>query len=333
MVESNIVAPTPEAIDEAGWLLRKGKLVAIPTETVYGVGANANDGRAVGRVFDVKVRPRFNPLIVHYPDPERAWEDVVFNDHAERLADAYWPGPLTLVLPRCANAPVSLLASADLDTLGIRVPDHAVARAIVGAAGVGICAPSANLAGEVSPTTAAHVAESLGDRIAMIVDGGACRIGVESTVVDLSGQHPTMLRPGGVTQAAIESLIGPLAEPETQNTGPKSPGRLQSHYATKLPIRLEISAVRPGEALLAFGPHQIEGAAVELNLSPAGDIVEAAANLFAMLRALDREEYRGIAVMPVPDEGLGQALNDRLRRAASPRDHAGDFLAGARVLR
>ena len=231
MVESNIVAPTPEAIDKAGRLLREGDLVAIPTETVYGLGANANDGRAVARIFDVKARPRFNPLIVHYPDPERAREDVEFNDRAERLADAYWPGPLTLVLPRRANAPVSLLASAGLDTLGVRVPDHAVARAIVDAAGVGICAPSANLASEVSPTTAVHVAESLGDRIAMIVDGGACRIGIESTVVDLSGQHPTILRPGGVTRDAIESLTGPLAEPEMQKAGLKSPGRLQTHYA------------------------------------------------------------------------------------------------------
>lgn len=304
---------TDSALDEAAAALAAGGLVAFPTETVYGLGADATSDAAVARVYEAKGRPHFNPLIAHVPDLAQAGRLVDFTDPARRLAEAFWPGPLTLVLPRTAGCPVSLLASAGLDTLAVRVPDHPLALALLRAFGRPLVAPSANPSGQLSPTAAGDVREALGDKVAVILDGGPCRIGVESTVVDLSGERPGLLRPGGVPAEALEAIVGPLAQP---GEGPlKSPGQLESHYAPSLPVRLEASEARVGEALLAFGP-DVTG---DLNLSPTGDLVEAAANLFAFLRRLDRKGRTGIAVMPIPERGLGRAINDRLRRAAAPR--------------
>ncbi len=321
----NIVAPTVENLTRAGELIREGRLVAFPTETVYGLGADATNDRAVAEIFAAKERPRFNPLIVHCPDREAAAGVVVWDDRAERLADRFWPGPLTLVLPRRPDCPISLLVSAGLDTVAVRVPAHALALALLAAAERPIAAPSANRAGEVSPTTARHVHESLGERPAMILDGGPCRIGIESTVLDLSRPDAALLRPGGVPHEEVEAVIGPLAKTgsgvEARGEGPRSPGQLTSHYAPRLPLRLNVRAPRPGEALLAFGRPTPSGVTMGtgMNLSPSGDVTEAAANLFAMLRALDRPPHTGIAVMPIPETGLGEAINDRLRRAAGPR--------------
>ncbi len=313
---SAILPPTPGNIAAAAAALGAGRLVAFPTETVYGLGGDATNDRAVAEVFAVKGRPRFNPLIVHVADVAAARAVAVFDARAEELAARFWPGGLTLVLARVPGSPVSLLASAGLDTLALRVPAHPVAHTLLAAVARPIAAPSANRSGKVSPTTAAHVAQSLDGRIAMILDGGPCPIGIESTVVDLSGATPTLLRPGAVPEEEIAAVVGALAP--AARTGPKrSPGQLDSHYAPDLPMRLEATDVRPGEALLAFGPHPPAGAAETANLSASGDLSEAAANLFSMLRAFDRPRFTGIAVMPVPDRGLGRAINDRLRRAAA----------------
>jgi L-threonylcarbamoyladenylate synthase len=321
-----IRAATPQAIADAAQLLRQGRLVAFPTETVYGLGADACDDRAVAAIFAAKGRPSFNPLIVHVARPAEAEALAVFSDHARRLAEAFWPGPLTLVLPRRADCPVSLLASAGLDTLALRVPRHPVAQALLAACGRPLAAPSANRSGEVSPTTAAHVAESLGAAVALILDGGATPVGIESTVLDLSAEPPALLRPGAVTADQIEAVIGPIGRGTAAELGtaPRlSPGMLTRHYAPRTPLRLNATAAGADEALLAFGPRVPPGAAATLNLSARGDLVEAAANLFAMLRQLDHGGAAGrfatIAVMPIPDEGLGIAINDRLRRAAAPR--------------
>jgi L-threonylcarbamoyladenylate synthase len=322
MSSAPIAPATDESIATAARLLRDGQLVAFPTETVYGLGADAASDRAVAAVFAAKGRPRFNPLIVHVVDIDAARQLVIFDGRARQLAQAFWPGALTLVLQRRADCPVSLLASAGLDTLALRVPNHKVAQALLRACGRPIAAPSANASGKVSPTTAAHVAQSLGAKVAMILDGGRCQVGVESTVLDLSGPVATLLRPGGVTEEEIAARIGPLAAPAPaaqDDEARRSPGLLESHYAPELPLRLEARALRPGEALLAFGPTPLAGATHSENLSPMADLQEAAANLFAMLRALDRPGLAGIAVMPIPDRGLGRAINDRLRRAAAPR--------------
>ncbi|MSO77602.1 MAG: threonylcarbamoyl-AMP synthase [Alphaproteobacteria bacterium] len=301
----------------AARLIRAGELAAFPTETVYGLGADATNDRAVARLFAAKDRPRFNPLIVHLPDVEAARALARFDGRAERLAARFWPGPLTLVLPRLAACPVSLLASAGLDTLALRVPAHPIAHRLLVLAATPVAAPSANRSGAVSPTLASHVAESLGDRVALILDGGATPIGIESTVLDLSQEPAALLRPGGVTIEAIEALLGPIEGPPATGEGPfKSPGMLARHYAPTRPLRLLAQDARPGEALLAFGPHPPTGARYIANLSPTGDVGEAAANLFAMLRALDRPDVAGIAAMAVPEVGLGRAINDRLRRAA-----------------
>ena len=313
-----LLGPGPDDIARAASLLRGGGLVAFPTETVYGLGADATDGAAVARLFEAKGRPRFNPLISHIAETAAARSLGVFDARAERLAAAFWPGPLTLVLPRTPACPVSLLAGAGLQTIALRVPSHVLARALLQAAGRPIAAPSANRSGSRSPTSAAHVQASLGDRIDAILDGGATPVGIESTVVDLSAPQARLLRPGGVPRAAIEALIGPLAAPD--GTDPlRAPGMLESHYAPRLPIRLGATEAGTDEALLAFGFPVPSGAAVTLNLSLAGDLVEAAANLFAHLHALDRPGFSAIAVMPVPEDGLGEAINDRLRRAAAPR--------------
>lgn len=303
--------------------LREGGLVAFATETVYGLGADATRDDAVAAVFAAKARPDFNPLIVHFADAEAAGREAAFDDRARALAARFWPGPLTLVLPRGAGCRLSPLVSAGLGTVAVRVPAAAGAQALLRAAGLPIAAPSANRSGHISPTTAAHVAASLHDMDVLILDGGACTVGIESTVVDLSQQTPALLRPGGIARDAIEALCGPLAEPddETGEDPRRAPGRIPRHYAPSTPLRKDAFQIKPGEAVLAFGPTLPEGAeaaTLVLNLSVTGDLTEAAANLFAMLHALDAAGAAGIACAPVPMGGLGAAINDRLSRAAEP---------------
>ena len=298
-------------VEEAARSIQAGRLVAFPTETVYGLGADATCDRAVAAVFEAKGRPRFNPLIVHVADRGEAEALAVFDDRARRLADRFWPGPLTLVLPRAPDCPVSWLASAGLDTLALRWPAHPLAEALIRAAGRPLVGPSANRSGRLSPTAAAHAAAELGRRAAMVLDGGPCRLGLESTVIGLGDGPPVLLRPGALDAGAIEAEIGPLAEPApSESDAPRaSPGMLLRHYAPDSRLRMEAGSALPGEAMLGFGP-----VAGELNLSPCADLAEAAANLFAMLRRLDGRG--GIAVAPIPERGLGRAINDRLRRAA-----------------
>ena len=292
--------------------------MAFPTETVYGLGAVATNDAAVGRVYRAKGRPAHNPLIVHVADLAGARAIARFDERAERVAAALWPGPLTLVLPRADGAPLSRVATAGLDTVAVRIPAHPVARALLEAVLLPLAAPSANPSGLVSPTTAAHVAADLGAAVDLVLDGGPCPVGVESSVLDLSREAPRLLRPGGLDRAALERLVGPLAG-HADEMLPRSPGQLASHYAPRLPLRLEALEIGPGEALLAFGPDPPPGGVAVRNLSPAGDPAEAARNLFAMLRELDASRAEGIAVMPIPAEGLGEAVRDRLRRAAAPR--------------
>lgn len=314
---------TEADLEHAAALLRDGQLVAFPTETVYGLGGDATDDRAVAAIFAAKERPQFNPLIIHLAAAAAARDLVELDARAEILARRFWPGPLTLVLPRRRDSPVSLLASAGLDSLAIRVPAHPLARALLAAVDRPIAAPSANRSGRISPTAAAHVFDELDGRIAAVVDGGNCRVGIESTVVDLTAPRATLLRPGGVPVEALREVLGTIdggmAGTEAPST-PRAPGMLLSHYAPLLPLRLDAVSVRPDEALLAFGPSCPAGAAFIRWLSRSGDLEEAAANLFAALRDVDRREFSGIAVAPVPDRGLGRAINDRLRRAAAPRN-------------
>jgi L-threonylcarbamoyladenylate synthase len=308
------------SIDEAARLIREGDLVAFPTETVYGLGGDATNERAVAKIFEAKGRPQFNPLISHVLDAGEARRLVQWSDVADRLAARFWPGPLTLVLPRAKGSPIALLATAGLDTAAIRAPAHPMAQALIRAAGRPIAGPSANRSGAVSPTRAEHVAESLGDRVKLILDGGPCEVGLESTVLDLTTAMPTLLRPGGATREAIEEVIGPVALSHavpSGNAAHKSPGQLASHYAPARPVRLNATSVTADEGLLAFGPRPPAGANQVLNLSVSGDLTEAAANLFAHLRALDQPANARIAVMPIPQTGLGLAINDRLRRAAA----------------
>ncbi|PZP85220.1 MAG: threonylcarbamoyl-AMP synthase [Azospirillum brasilense] len=304
-------------VDKAVSLWKSGELVAMPTETVYGLAADATNGMAVAKIYAAKARPQFNPLIVHVANIAAAERFVQFTSMAEQLAEVFWPGPLTLVLKRRAGCPISELVSAGGDTLAIRVPAHPAARQLLQAFGGGVAAPSANRSGRVSPTTAAHVAEELGGVIPLIIDGGACDVGVESTVVDCSGEQPRLLRPGSITRAMLERITGPLGQGDTPGHGPLlAPGQLASHYAPTTPVRLNATDVSVEEALLAFGPSPLTGAAQMLNLSLNGDLSEAAANLFAQLRALDAGGHAAIAVMPIPADGLGEAINDRLARAA-----------------
>ena len=308
-----------DAIAAAARVLADGGLVAFPTETVYGLGADATDGEAVARLYAAKGRPRFNPLIAHVADAQAALVVARFSDDARRLAEAFWPGPLTLVLPKSPGCPVSQLATAGLDSIAARVPDHPVARDLLKAFGKPVVAPSANRSGHVSPTTAHHVLADLEGRIDLIIDAGATSVGVESTIVSCLGA-PALLRPGGVPRDAIERVLGhPLAlVGDSEDEAPLAPGMLASHYAPRSQLRLNAIEARPDEALLAFGPDAPRGA-YALNLSPSGDLVEAAANLFSHLRTLDASGARTIAVMPIPNEGLGEAINDRLARAAAPR--------------
>jgi L-threonylcarbamoyladenylate synthase len=315
MPQTLLLSPDAAGVAEAARLLAAGELVAFPTETVYGLGADATDDRAVARVFEAKGRPRFNPLIVHVPDAAAARRLAVLGPEAERLAAAFWPGPLTLVLPLRPAAGIAPLATAGLPTVALRVPAHPLAQALLAAVGRPLAAPSANPSGRVSPTRAAHVIEGLGGRIAAVLDGGACAVGVESTIVSLDGGQALLLRPGGLPAEALEACLGaPPVSPAADPARPSAPGQLASHYAPAVPLRLNADAAAPGESLLGFG--RVEGAA--LNLSPGGDLVEAAANLFHFLRELDARG-RPIAVSPVPGTGLGRAINDRLRRAAAPR--------------
>jgi len=315
---TRILAADDSSTAEAARLIRDGRLVAFPTETVYGLGANALDDRAVSAIFAAKERPRFNPLIVHVLDRADAERFVEFNPVAAKLAQAFWPGALTLVLKRRAASPLSLLVSAGLDTAALRAPTHAIARALITAAGVPIAAPSANRAGSVSPTAAAHVVGELDGRVDLILDGGACRLGLESTIVGFDGGTPVLLRLGAVSRDAIEKITGSLALPKTGSI--QAPGMMQSHYAPRARLRLDASEASPGEALLAFGPGAPTSSGPVRNLSPSGDLTEAAANFFAMLRQLDDAGMDSIAVMRIPNAGLGEAINDRLRRAAVPRD-------------
>jgi L-threonylcarbamoyladenylate synthase len=307
-----------DSIAAAARVLGDGGLVAFPTETVYGLGADATNGEAVARLYAAKGRPRFNPLISHVVDATAALSLARFSEDARKLAGAFWPGPLTLVLPKADDCPVSELATAGLDSIAVRVPDHPFARDLLLAFGRPIVAPSANQSGHVSPTLAEHVRVDLDGRIDLVIDGGPAAVGVESTIVSCLGA-PTLLRPGGVPRIAIEQVLGhPLLDTETSpDDAPLAPGMLASHYAPKSQLRLNAADVRPGEALLAFGPAALSAAAM-LNLSASGDLVEAAANLFSHLRTLDAAGQT-IAVMPIPNEGLGEAINDRLARAAATR--------------
>jgi len=317
--KSNIRSVDRSAIAEAARLLQAGKLVAFPTETVYGLGADATNDRAVAGIFAAKQRPRFNPLIVHVGGLEQAEAHAHFNPGARKLADAFWPGALTVVLPRRANCSLSALVSAGLETVALRVPAHPVAHQLLNESGVPIAAPSANASGRISAPTAPHVETSLGRSVELIIDAGPTPLGLESTVIGFEDGRPLLLRSGAITRAAIEEAIGPLGE--YSGHAIHSPGRLASHYAPRAPIRLNAEMVAPNEALLAFGPRVPEGAAQTLNLSVTGDLTEAAANFFAMLHMLDAVGLP-IAVMPIPQEGLGAAINDRLVRAAAPREAA-----------
>jgi L-threonylcarbamoyladenylate synthase len=315
-----VVEASETAIREAAGLLREGRLVAFPTETVYGLGADATNGRAVAAIFEAKGRPRFNPLIVHVASAAAAEQLAEMPPAARRLAGEFWPGPLTLVLKRRRDAPLSELVSAGLDTVAIRVPDHPIARKLLAAVERPLAAPSANKSGGVSATQAQHVAADLAASVAMILDGGPTAHGIESTVLDATGERIALLRPGAVPADVIETVLGAqLLRPGSDAARPASPGQLESHYAPKASLRLDARDVREGEALLAFGPDAPETGGPAINLSPAGDLIEAAANLFAALRALDRSGAAAVAVMPIPEDGLGEAINDRLRRAAAPR--------------
>jgi L-threonylcarbamoyladenylate synthase len=325
-IATRILSASFVATVEAERHLANGGLVAFPTETVYGLGADATSGTAVARLYAAKGRPKFNPLIAHVFDLAAAERIAEFDAAAARLAAAFWPGPLTLVLKKRASCPVSDLATAGLDSIAVRVPSHEVARGILKRLGRPVVAPSANRSGHISPTTAQHVLDDLRGLVELIVDGGPTPVGVESTIVACL-ERPMLLRPGGLPREQIEAALG--APLETAPPGsvdpeaPLAPGMMESHYAPRAKLRLRADRVNQGEALLAFGsrlPPGAEHAAMVLNLSPGGDLVEAAANLFSDLRTLDRSDVAMIAVMPVPDEGLGEAINDRLARAAAPRE-------------
>jgi L-threonylcarbamoyladenylate synthase len=304
-------------------ILRAGGLVAFPTETVYGLGADATSGEAVAGIYAAKERPRFNPLIAHVAEPEAALRKGVFDETASRLAERFWPGPLTLVVPAARGCSVSELARAGLDTVALRVPAHPIARELLRLVGRPIAAPSANRSGRVSPTTAEHVLADLDGRIDAVLDGGPTQVGLESTIVACVDERPRLLRLGGVTREEIEGLIGkPLADSGDSEASPLAPGMLRSHYAPAARVRLEATRIEPGEAALLFGPKTPDGlehALATRNLSEAGDLAEAAANLFGHLRALDKCGAPAIAVARIPNTGLGAAINDRLRRAAAER--------------
>ncbi|TNF21003.1 MAG: threonylcarbamoyl-AMP synthase [Rhodobacteraceae bacterium] len=313
--------PTARGLARAVGILGAGGRVAFPTETVYGLGADARNGAAVAGIYAAKGRPSFNPLIAHVADVAMARRYVVWSDLADRLAGAFWPGPLTLVLPLRPDAGISDLTTAGLDTLAVRVPAHPLAQALLRAFDGPLAAPSANPSGRISPTTAEHVLAGLDGRIEAVLMGGACGVGVESTILGL-GAEPVLLRPGGLPVEALEAMLGAPLSTGGSADAPSSPGQLLSHYAPRAGLRLEAETARKGEVLLGFGP-----VAGEITLSASGDLHEAAAALFGALHELDARGASGIAVAPIPERGLGRAINDRLRRAAAPRDR--DGTAGA----
>lgn len=327
--QTQILLPTPENLLIAAELLRGGALVAFPTETVYGLGGDATNGQAVARIFEAKGRPSINPLISHGANLEMLRSEAVFDDRALSLADKFWPGPLTMILPRSVTCRISDLACAGLSTVALRVPAHKIARDLIAAAGVPIAAPSANASGELSPTAPHHVLESLGGHVPLILAGGATEVGLESTVVDLSGPEVVVVRAGAILAEEIADCLEMPVRYELEATDkPRSPGQLLRHYAPKKPLRLRAVDVERGEALLAFGSTKFMGirgggSVADLpedqfrNLSEQGDLIEASANLFAYLRALDRPEITGIAVMDIPNSGIGIAINDRLKRASN----------------
>ncbi|MGB6433086.1 MAG: L-threonylcarbamoyladenylate synthase [Bradyrhizobium sp.] len=325
-LKTQILPADEAAVAVAARCLREGGLVAFPTETVYGLGADAAQAAAVAAIYEAKGRPSFNPLIAHVADLKAARQIARFDATATELAEAFWPGPLTLVLPKTAHCPVAELATAGLDTVAIRVPAHPVAQSILRAFGGAVVAPSANLSGHVSPTTAFHVAGDLTGRVDLIIDGGPVNVGVESTIVACFDQA-MLLRPGGLPREAIERVLGHAMQrlPEdagSDNAQPLAPGMLASHYAPRTPVRLNATEVGDGEALLAFGSDPVPGtdkALAVMNLSDSGDLNEAATHLFGYLRTLDAKGSHAIAVMPIPHHGLGEAINDRLRRAAMGR--------------
>lgn len=316
-MQTRLLVPDDQGLAEASALLARGELVAMPTETVYGLAGDARDGRAVARIYQAKGRPSFNPLIVHLPDLGAAERIAVLDDAAHDLADAFWPGALTLVLPLRPGSGIAPLVTAGLDTVAIRVPAHPVAQALLRRFGGPLAAPSANPSGRISATTAAHVADpvtGLGGRIAAVLDAGACPVGVESTIIGWQDGRPVLLRPGGLPAEAIAAALGgPVATPRLDPAAPNAPGQLTSHYAPRASLRLNATAARPGELLIGFGP-----VAGEMSLSEGADLAEAAARLFELLHQADAQG-RPIAVAPVPETGLGAAINDRLRRAAAPR--------------
>jgi L-threonylcarbamoyladenylate synthase len=314
---TEMLSPDATGYARAAEILGAGRLVAFPTETVYGLGGDARNGRAVARIFEAKGRPRFNPLIVHVDSAATARGYVDWPRAADVLAGAFWPGPLTLVLPLKAGAGLSPLVTAELPTLAIRVPAHPVARQLLRTFGGPVAAPSANPSGRISPTTAQHVLAGLSGRIAAVLDGGPCVVGLESTIVSLADETPRLLRPGGLPAEAVEAALGQPLLQAGAGDPLTAPGQLASHYAPDAPVRLNATARLPGEVLLGFGPVDCD-----LNLSETGDLAEAAANLFDHLHALDARGATRIAVAPVPDQGLGRAINDRLRRAAAPREGA-----------
>ncbi len=313
------------ALWEAAAILARGGLVGFPTETVYGLGADATSGEAVAQIYAAKERPSFNPLIAHVHDMDAATTLGNFDDNALKLASAFWPGPLTLVVPATPDCPVSSLARAGLDSVAIRVPAHPVALALLRAFGRPVAAPSANRSGRISPTCAEHVADDLGERVGMILDGGPTEVGVESTIVSCLEPEPRILRPGGVSREDIEHVLGrKLAAPQIDEDAEAehllAPGMMASHYAPRAMVRLNAESARPGEAILDFGaPIPGPADAIRRNLSGSSNLTEAAANLFAALRFLDDSRTTSIAVAPVPADGLGEAINDRLSRAAAPR--------------
>jgi L-threonylcarbamoyladenylate synthase len=312
-MKTKILNSDKYGIKTAAAQLRAGKLVAFPTETVYGLGANAYINEAVASIYEAKRRPSFNPLIVHFNNVDDVKQQVVWNEWSEKIAEKFWPGAVTFILNRTKNCQLSLLVSAGLDTVAVRIPSNKIANKLIEESGCPIAAPSANASGKISPTTAEHVETSLGSRIPYIVNGGSCAIGLESTVIDLSGENPTLLRFGGVTLGQLNAIIGPISLCYNENII-LSPGMLSRHYAPDTPIRLNATKFSKTETVLGFGPGAPTSA---FNLSSTGNLIEAAANLFNFMHKLNKPGASPIAVMPIPEVGLGQAINDRLRRSAA----------------
>lgn len=315
MPQTRLLSADADGIAAAAAILRDGGRVALPTETVYGLGADARSDRAVAGIFAAKDRPAFNPLIVHVADVETAETYVDFPAPARALAGAFWPGPMTLVLPLKPRAGIAPLVTAGLKTLGIRVPAHPLAQTLLRAFGGPVAAPSANPSGRVSPTEAGHVMAGLSGRIEAVIDGGPCGVGLESTIFGFDADGTVrLLRPGGITAEAAEAVLGAPVLPLDPGAGITAPGQLLSHYAPSGAVRLNATEARPGETLIGFGP--VKG---DLSLSETGDLAEAAARLFTLFHKLDEKGAKAIAVAPIPETGLGLAINDRLRRAAAPR--------------